>query len=303
MIAILIGALSMAHAEPKRVAISFDDIPRHAGAFFTPDERTDRLIAEMEQAGIEQAAFFVTPGNLAKTEGGEARIDAYVASGHVIANHSWSHNWLRRTETADYITDIDKAAHWLEGRAGLRPWYPYPYLDHGGRDLEKRDAVRAHLSASGLKVGYVTIDNYDWALDGLANAAKREGRDVDMTALCDLYAETLVSASEYSNDIARRHLNRSPAHMLLLHETDIAANCIGTLASAYRAAGWQIITADEAYADPIAQIEPDTWFLGSGRVAAIAHVGGDAPRDLVHERTDEAVLERLFEQSVMKNGD
>lgn len=292
-----------AQAQDKRVAFSFDDTPRHAGAFFTTEERTAKLIAELDKAGVEQAVFFVNPGRIERAPDGKARIDAFVEAGHVIANHSWAHRWLHRTDTAEYIADIDKAEAWLKGREGYRPWYRYPYLDHGRRDLEKRDAVRAALEARGLSVGYVTIDNYDWSLDALANQARRDGRDVDVEALCDLYTETLVMTSEHVDTIAREHLGRSPAHMLLLHETDIAANCLGKLASEYRAAGWQIVSADEAYADPLFDIEPDTWFLGSGRVTALAHVNGAAPRDLVHERTDEDVLERLFEQRVMIDDD
>ena len=288
---------------PKRVAISFDDVPRHAGAWFTPDERTDRLIREMKAAGIEQAAFFVTPGNLDKVDGagGEKRIAAYAAAGHVIANHSWSHGSLNRMSAEDYLADVDKAQAWLDGREGLRPWFRYPYLHHGGKDAAKRHAVQAGLKARGLTIGYVTIDNYDWHLDALANRAKREGREVDLPRLCALYAETMVETSIFYDAIARPLLQRSPAHMLLLHETDLAANCIGTLAARYRDHGWQIISADEAYADPIAAVSPETWFLGSGRIAGIAHKNGARPATLVHERTDEAELERLFETRVMRH--
>src|ERR1700755_1241569 len=90
-------ALLFAHAAPaaaqKRIALSFDDVPRAPGAFMTPQQRTDRLIAALQQAGVRQAAFFVNPGNLRQPWGAgrEAQIAAYVRAGHVIANHSSSH--------------------------------------------------------------------------------------------------------------------------------------------------------------------------------------------------------------------
>ena len=56
---------------------------------------------------------------------------------------------------------------------------------------------------------------------------------------------------------------------------------------------------DEAYRDPIAQMEPDTLYLGGGRVAALASVAGRKPEELVHERTDEAELARRFEERVV----
>ena len=87
--------------------------------------------------------------------------------------------------------------------------------------------------------------------------------------------------------------------MLLLHETDLNALFIVDLVEGLRADGWTIVTMDEAYADPIAQIEPDTLYLGGGRIAALAAAGGRDPATLVHERTDEAELARLFEERVI----
>ncbi|HEY0115811.1 MAG TPA: polysaccharide deacetylase family protein [Allosphingosinicella sp.] len=298
----LLAGWAVQAAAQKRIALSFDDVPRHAGAFFTPDERTRELIAALRRGRVDQAGFFVTTGNLERPDGagGEARIAAYVAAGHVIANHSHSHLWLHRSEAADYIADLDRAAAWLSGRPGYRPWYRFPFLDEGRRDLARRDAVRAALRERGLRNGYVTVDNYDWHLDALASRAKREGRRMDMAALRQLYVETLVQASNFTDRVAVEAIGRSPAHVLLLHETDLAAMYVDDLAAALRADGWEIITIDEAYRDPIAGQEPDTWFLNAGRVAALAHLRGRQPRELMDERTDEAVLSRLFSERVLR---
>jgi peptidoglycan/xylan/chitin deacetylase (PgdA/CDA1 family) len=284
----------------KRIAISFDDIPRHAGGFMTPDERAIALIAGMAEAGIEQAGIFVTTSNLEDSdgEGGEARIRAYAAAGHAIANHSHGHLWYHQTEIADYIADVEQAEAWLADMPGKRPWFRFPYLDEG-RDLERRDAMREALADRGLTNGYVTIDDYDWYLDGLATEAIAEGKQIDMDALRDLYVETMVLTANFYEDMALETLGRAPAHVLLLHETDIAALFITDLAEGLRADGWTIITMDEAYRDPIAHMEPDTLYLGGGRVAALAAENGAEPADLVFERTDEAELSRLFEERVL----
>ncbi|HYD23673.1 MAG TPA: polysaccharide deacetylase family protein [Croceibacterium sp.] len=297
-------AAPAAAQEPKRIALSFDDVPRHAGGFMTPDQRTIALIAGLHEAGVEQAAFFVTTGNLEHDygHGGEARIRAYVAAGHVIANHSHSHTWLHRSEIVDYIADLDRAEAWLADKPGRRPWYRFPYLDEG-RDPARRDALRAALAERGLRNGYVTVDNFDWAVDDLARKAVEAGREIHLAALGALYVETIVSTANFNDRVARETLGRSPAHVLLLHETDLNALFIADLVAGLRADGWQIVTMDEAYRDPIARAEPDTLYLGGGRVAALAAAAGREPASLVHERTDEAELARLFEERVVKQAD
>lgn len=304
----LVFALSMLFftASPafaqKRIAISYDDVPRGSGAFYTPDDRAERLIGGLKKSGVKQAGFFVTVGNLEKPDGvgGEARIAAYVAAGHVIANHSFAHRWLKDMTAEDYLADIDKASTWLKGRPGYRPWFRFPFLGERGTGWEQRDAVRAGLRQRGLLNAYITVDNYDWYLDGLANQAKRDGKAMDRNALRDLYVETIVDTSNFYDGLARKTLGRSPVHVLLLHETDLNAAYISDVVAGLRRDGWTIATMDEAYADPIAAVEPDTLFLGEGRIAAFAQMTGIKPKDLVYERTDEDVLKTLFNHRVLK---
>jgi peptidoglycan/xylan/chitin deacetylase (PgdA/CDA1 family) len=300
LLAALVLAAAPAAAQ-KRIALSFDDVPRHPGATFTPAERTVALIAALERAGVEQAAFFVTTGNLDQDfgAGGEDRITAYVAAGHVIANHSHSHRHLREMEPADYVADLDRAAEWLRGRPGYRPWYRFPYLDEG-EDVRRRDALRAALRERGLLNGYVTVDLWDWWFDDRVNEAAAAGRPIDQVALGEMFVRSIVEAANFADTLAVRTLGRSPAHMLLLHESDVTTQYVDDAVAALRADGWEIITADEAFDDPIAAIEPDTLMLGGGRIAAIAHARG-VPNEALHSRwTDEAFLTRTFREQVLR---
>jgi peptidoglycan-N-acetylglucosamine deacetylase len=259
-------------AQQKRVAITFDDIPRARGAFLEPDDRTQKLIAALKRAKVKQAAFFLNPGRLATPDGqgGEARINAYVAAGHVIANHSNTHPHLDATEADAYLADIDAAEVWLNGREGRRPWFRFPYLGEGGKDKAKRDAIRAGLKARGLSNGYVTADGSDWHLEALTIQAKKDGKPMDMEALRKLYVTTQMSGIEYHETLARQTLGRSPAHVLLLHETDLAALFINDLVTEMRRNGWTIITADKAFADPISKAMPDVPFAAGTLVGSMA---------------------------------
>ena len=55
----------------KRIALTFDDVPRERGAFFTPDQRTRRLIAQLRAVRAPQPAFFVVPGQLVDKDDGD----------------------------------------------------------------------------------------------------------------------------------------------------------------------------------------------------------------------------------------
>ncbi|MGQ0660415.1 polysaccharide deacetylase family protein, partial [Sphingosinicella sp.] len=190
LLAALLAAAAPAAAQ-RRIALTFDDVPRSRGAFFSPDERTRLLIAALRHARVSQAAFFVTTGNLDRPDGagGEARIAAYVAAGHVIGNHSHSHLWATRTPVETYVADLDRAAAWLSGRPGWRPWYRFPFLDEGRDTPERRDALRLALARRGLSSGYVTVDSYDWHLESLTNRAVRAGQTIDRDALRQLYVD------------------------------------------------------------------------------------------------------------------
>jgi peptidoglycan-N-acetylglucosamine deacetylase len=256
----------------KRIALTFDDIPRNEGAFFTPEERSQKLIAALRQAKVRQAAFFLNPGSLLEKwgEGGEARIAAYVAAGHVLANHTNTHPALSATSAEDYLANIDAAEVWLDGRPGRRPWFRFPYLDEGSTDKAKRDAIRAGLAQRGLRNGYVTADGSDWFLDDLVIKARAAGKELDMAQLRKLYIAMHVSGAEYSDDLARTTLGRSPAHVMLMHETDIAAMFLPDMVAELRRHGWQIITVDEAYRDQLKNAVPDTPNARGDLVSALA---------------------------------
>ncbi|WP_428631903.1 polysaccharide deacetylase family protein [Sphingopyxis sp.] len=291
-------------AAQKMIALSFDDAPRRAGAFFTPDERTQRIIAELKEAKAPQAVFFVNPTAIGHGDGvgGAERIAAYVAAGHVIANHSNSHPRLSTTDTTAYLADIDAAEAWLNGRPGYRPWFRFPFLDEGGKDKAKRDALRQGLAARGLRNGYVTAESSDWHLENLTRDAVQAGKTVDRKALGALYVTWHVEAADFADAMMKQVTGRQPVQVLLLHETDLAALYIGDLVRALRKAGWTVVTADQAYADPIGKEMPDTPSANGTLTEALAWAAGaPAPRWYRYNQTDLATA--MFRTKVLGEGE
>ncbi len=291
-----------AKTQQKRIALTFDDIPRERGAFLTPDERTERLISALKSAKVKQAAFFLNPAKLNDPDGigGEARIAAYVAAGHVIANHSNMHISLNANSAEVFLADIDAAQIWLKDRPGYRPWFRFPYLHEGGADKIKRDAVRMGLKERGLSNGYVTADGNDWHLESLTLMAKEQGKPMDMKQLRRLYVSAQMSGIEYHDQLARDTLGRSPAHVLLLHETDLAALFLPDLITEMRKHGWQIISADDAFADPINQAMPDVPFASGTLIGSMAW-GKDVQPPAWPIWINTATQTLLFETRVIKD--
>src|SRR5690606_36018435 len=118
-------------------------------------------------------------------------------------------------------------------------YFRFPFLDEGTAGTEQRDGVRAGLGQRRLINGYVTVDTYDWFMAALFAEAISAGHEPDLDVACGVYTGVLLDNIEFYDEIARDVLGRSPAHVLLLHENDLAALCVDRLAGALVAAGWQ----------------------------------------------------------------
>lgn len=283
--------------QKRQIAFTFDDTPRGNGAHFTGAERTEALIAALESVDVK-AWFFVTTNNIDREHNnGAARLARYVEAGHDLANHSHSHKWYRKTNIDEYIADMDTASKALKRFSSIVPYYRFPYLDQG-RSIEKRDVMRQALRDRGMSNGYVTVDTYDWYMAAMYKESLRKNHKIDMDMLRDTYIGSLMQSIEFYDEISQKILGRSPKHVILLHENDLNALFIDDFAIALRKEGWEIISPNEAYTDPIAHHIPNTLYLGQGRISAIAHEKGWKPSDLVHEREDENFLRAEF----LKNG-
>ncbi|WP_298975849.1 polysaccharide deacetylase family protein [uncultured Roseobacter sp.] len=286
--------MSQSPSPQRQIALSFDDAPRGDGELLDGRTRTAMLIDALDRTGVEGAGFFVLTENIAKFDGGSDRIAAYHAAGHVIANHTHTHPSLNKTDVDRFLADVDQATELLSGFDESIEFFRFPFLREGDT-TEKHRAVREELAERGLRNAYVTVDNYDWYLQALVDEAAKSGHPLDHTVLGHLYVQTLVEAIEFYDALANRALGRSPRHVLLLHENDLAALFVDDLVLRLRELGWSIIPLNDAYEDDIAEQQPDTLFHNQGRVAAMAHAAGLDPKELVHVAEDEIYLRDMFE--------
>lgn len=291
---ILMGVQNFVHAADvatRQIAITLDDAPRDDTARFAGAERAEKLLATIKAAKVPQVVFFCNSARM--DAAGAARIKAYADAGHLIANHSHSHADLDRVGVDAFIAEIATADAALRGFKNFRPWFRFPYL-HEGKSVEVRDAVRRDLQQRGYLSAYVTIDTFDWHMDRMFQNAVAAGKKISNERLRDAYVDLLSDSIEFYDGVAVKELGRSPRHVLLLHENDLAALYLGDLIARLRSKGWEIIGPDDAFKDPIASVEPDTLLLGQGRVIAMAAAKGY--RGPSRRWEDEALLQEEFER-------
>ncbi len=281
------------HAQ-KRIALTYDDAPRSGGHVFTGPERSIALINALRSVESGPVAFFVTTQGFEQRLDGRERIGRYAAAGHLIANHSHTHQWAHRTDTKAYIADIDKAEELLAGIQNRRPWYRFPYLDEG-RDPSRVADIAQALEARELTNGYVTIDTYDWHVERHLQSTLEQERAVDYDKLGRFYVKMLLYAAEYYDSLAVQMLGESPVHVLLLHENDLAALYADDLIIALRENGWEVVSPDLAFNDPLPR--PDTTRTGQGRVVGLATDAGRNSSTMWTWVIDEAMLDLALARS------
>jgi peptidoglycan/xylan/chitin deacetylase (PgdA/CDA1 family) len=274
----------------QEIALTFDDAPIADGRYFTGVARTEMLIAKLKSQNVPQVAFYCISSQVDST--GKTRLRMYAQAGHIIANHTHSHKHMQQIGVANYIQDIFKADTILQELPGFKRWFRFPFLDEG-RTIDDRDAIRKALVGRGYAHGYVTVDNYDWYLDRLFQAALREKSKIDYDKLKRLYLEHLWQSLIFYDQMALAALKRSPKHVLLLHENDLAALFVDSLIKLFREKGWNIISPEEAYQDPIAATIPDVLLNNQGRVAAIAKAKGYTGK-FGQDSEDTEFLDQLF---------
>lgn len=279
----------------KEVAISFDDSPRHAKGLFNGPTRAKKLIENLRNHNVENVVFFSVSGQIDKE--GRERLKKYADAGHTIANHTATHPNINEMTLASYKDNFEKAHGKLKNFDTFKRWFRFPYLREGNTKA-KRDGMRAVLRQMNYRNAYITLNNYDWYIESLFQSAVKDP-NFDFGKMRSFYVKVLMESMEYYDQMAIRHLGRSPKHVLLLHEMDISALFIGDLVDALRKNGWKIISSEDAYTDEIANYSTSTVFpYNPGRIGEIAKDKGQS-KGLWHESCDEQYLEARFKKEVL----
>jgi peptidoglycan/xylan/chitin deacetylase (PgdA/CDA1 family) len=266
LIALLATVTLVDGQEPKQMAITFDDLPFGYPRNLTVDEQREavtRVLATLDKHRVTATVFvFGRP----VTDANRGLVDAVVQAGHVVGNHSFSHQDLGVVSAEDYILDIQK------GEEVIKPWlkgvqyFRYPFLRQGNT-VEKRDAVLRWMASRGIVVAPVTIDNNDYEYNQRLVDAKVEGRAIDVR---DSYLDHMMKWAEYYDAKGRARMGRAVKQVLLLHMNYLNSLYLDDLLQRFRDNGWSFITFEHALKDEVYRLKYDyVGVQGAGHLDAI----------------------------------
>jgi peptidoglycan-N-acetylglucosamine deacetylase len=265
------------HAPPpstRRIAITMDD-PNTEETPHLGVEARNRAILEHLATRQVQVMLFVC-GKRIDSAPGAGLLAAFDAAGHLLANHSYSHRNFGEPESAPstLAEDIAQCEALITRFAGFRRRFRFPYLKEGAT-TEKRDAFRAVLRERAYANGHVTIDCSDWAYNLRLVARLSAEPDLDLAGFRSAYLAHMLDRAHYYDRLAATVTGRAITHTLLLHHNLLNALFLGDLVDALERDGFQIVSPEQAFADPVFASQPATIPAGESLVWALAH---DDPR-------------------------
>ena len=266
---------SLASAKSKpALAITMDDFQWDKSLKLTADERNQAILRALRSHNDLKAALFVKGKNIDNDKGKELLHD-WDRAGHLIGNHSYSHQYLnsKRITPEVYTADIIHCEELLKDFPHFQKIFRFPYLKEGDTAV-KRDAVRTFLKQNGYRIGHVTIDASDWAIDDRLNARLAKDPAADLKPYCDFYLSHMWDRAVYYDDLSRKALGRSVKHTILMHFNLLNALFLGDLLDMFSSKGWQLIDAATAFNDPVFNASPNIVPAGESIIWALAKESG-----------------------------
>jgi len=263
---ILVILMVSSFSQAKEIALTFDDAPMSSSSHFSSEERTETLIKKLREAKAPAAMVFANPCKRDDYKSLLAQLRKYRDAGHLIGNHTCNHPRFDKVGFKDFSEDAKKADELLQPLFLNQKYFRFPFLNEG-KQPAARDQMRTWLEENNYRNGYVSVDNDDTELTAKLNEAKKLGKKIDYPAAEKLFVKHILTAANFYDDVATKLIGRSPKHVLLLHEIDGTVLYIDAVIRELRKDGWTIISADEAYKDPIYSEKPKNTDSGNGLIA------------------------------------
>ncbi len=204
LVATLLSALPRTGSAAD-IAISLDDLPYAMPARVSLDDGRS-IVSDinrvLKEHGIIAMGFAVGERITPETE---PLIEAFVAAGHDIGNHSWSHPDFNK------LTPDEFQAETIKTDKALSPWlvrqkfYRFPFL-HQGETPEKLQTSIVILSKLGYRNVPVSIDNDDFQFNSDYTKALAEGDSDAAEMISEKYLEHMKERTSLLSEFGQEQV-------------------------------------------------------------------------------------------------
>lgn len=261
--------LCYSEVQAKEIALTFDDAPSSSTRLFESDSRTAALVEKLKTLKVPPVVVFANACNRSKTSGVVRQLKRYRDAGHWIGNHTCSHVRLDDVGFKAFTADAAKGEEYLAPLMSDPKYFRFPYLNEGS-DPRVREQMRLWLQSNGYQNGLVSVDTDDYYFSDRVAQAMKLGKKVKFKKIEELFVSHVADAADYYDALAIRTLGRSPKHVLLLHERDVTVLFLEPLIKELQKRGWKLISARDAYQDPLYLEKPKNTYVGNGIIAQLA---------------------------------
>jgi peptidoglycan/xylan/chitin deacetylase (PgdA/CDA1 family) len=272
-------------SETPQISITMDDFNWQNAVYQSAVARNRSILSTLNAHSIKAALFVV--GRNVENEEGQQLLDEWNKAGHLIGNHTYSHQNLNSPSMKldTYTADIAKAETLLKTFTRFQKYFRFPMLKEGDT-AAKRDGVRTFLSEHGYRVGHVTIDTSDWVITSRLSDRLAKDPSADVKPFRDFYLEHMWDRAQYYDSLARRVLGRPVKHTILMHYNLLNGLVLGDLIEMFKSKGWKFIDASEALADPVFSAKPEVLPAGESIVWALAKANATIAPSLKYPAED-----------------
>lgn len=236
-------------AQPS-ISFTFDDGNLSDQPHYSLREWNDMILTTLKKADIKAVFFVRTQGMNSKK--GNYILNTWNERGHKIANHTFSHPNFnsKKISASDFEEQLLKADSLIKRYDNYYKLFRFPYLKEGNTQT-KVDSIRKILVDNGYNNGYVTIDASDWYINSRLKKRLKQNPNLDITGFKKFYLEHIFERATYYENLSYKLNGRHIKHTLLLHHNLTSALFLSDLIKLFEAKGWKVISADEAFKDPI----------------------------------------------------
>ena len=276
--ALALGAPAFFAAKRRspRIAITMDDFNWANAVHQSASERNSVILDTFRSHSLKSAIFVV--GRNVEDEQGKELLKAWNSAGHLIGNHTYSHQNYNSPSISlqSFRDDILHAEQLLTGFTEFQRYFRFPMLKEG-ETREKRDGLRAFFAEKNYRVGHVTIDTSDWLVDQRLSARLKENPKADVKRYRDFYLQHMWDRAQYYDSLARRVTGRVVNHTLLTHYNLLNGLFLNDVIVMFKSKGWEFIDALEAFQDPVFSAKPNILPAGESIIWSLAKEKGTIP--------------------------